>query len=237
MEQPRDRRARDAGGDRGRRAPRLLSGAAAGAWEIRDPRVRGVAAGAAILRRRLRLGAAVRPRRDRHPCPAEHRDLPGLDLRYAGARLGLYTHAIPICTLADARGLEGGGCLDRGSRPEPRRLALARVLDRDPAGGDPVRALGRALGLHGDAGEFRRALRAGGGQADPRRRCLQTLRRRGRRQLGVGGRARDTTGRAPDGGAAAPAPLPGPAPPPPPRPPRTPGPPRRPPAAAAPPRV
>ena len=78
----------------------------------------------------------------------------------------------------------------QGLGSSPRRT----VLDRDPAdraAGGPGR---RTAGLHRDPGEFRRALRAGRGHADLRRRGLQALHRRDRAQSRLGRRA----GRAAD---------------------------------------
>ena len=51
-----------------------------------------------------------------------------------------------------------------GSSPAPH------VADGDPADRHPVDPVGRAAGVHRDPGEFRRAVRAGRGHADLRRR-------------------------------------------------------------------
>jgi hypothetical protein len=128
----------------------------------------------------------------------------------AGGIILVYTLTpLSLRAAADDGGLQGGRRLDRGSGAKPRLLTAPHLVDGDPA---HRRALdpGRwPSGVHRDAGEFRRALRAGRGHADLRRRGFQAVRRRDRAQPVVGWRA----GRAADpddlAGAVDPAPLPG----------------------------
>ena len=97
----------------------------------------------------------------------------------------------PYVLLPTLAGLQGDRRLGRGGEPESRRVALAGFLrpSRLPLV-MPSDARRRAARLHRDAGEFRRAVRARRGQADPRGRGLQAVRRRDRPEPGLGRRAR-----------------------------------------------
>ena len=131
-----------------------------------------------------------------------------LDLWRGRHRAGLHADPLSLRAAADRRRLQGGRRVDGGGGARPRLLARPHGAHGDPAdraAGDPGR---RAAGLHRDAGEFRRALRAGRGPADLRRRGLQAVHRRDRAQSRLGRRAGDPAD--PDDGAraAGPAPLP-----------------------------
>ena len=79
---------------------------------------------------------------------------------------------------------------------------------RDPADRAAVDPGRRAAGLHRDAGEFRRALRAGRGHADLRGRGLQAVHRRDRAQSRLRRRAGDPADPDDRARAAGPAPFP-----------------------------
>ena len=84
----------------------------------------------------------------------------------------------PFVVFPDPGGVQGGRRLGRGGRAEPRLLALAHLLDRHRADRHAGGAGRRTAGLHRRDRELRRAVRAGRGQADPRGRGLQAVRRR-----------------------------------------------------------
>ena len=92
----------------------------------------------------------------------------------------------------------------QGLGSSPRRTVLDGDLADRAAGG----AGRRAAGVHRDPGEFRRALRAGRGHADLRRRGLQAVHRRDRAQPRLGRRAGRPADPDDGAGAAGAAPLP-----------------------------
>ena len=188
-----------------RRAVCLLPGAAADRRQAGTVGAGRPAAGAAVLRRRLRAGAAVRPRRPRNRLAARHRHSVRVDLRHRRHGRRLRADALSLRRAAGHRRFQVGRRLGRGGRAKSRLLARAGAAHGDAAAGAAVDAGRRAAGVHRGAGEFRRPLRARRGQDDPVGRGLQVVRRRDRGQSGLGRRARRAAGRLHGRGAHGPA--------------------------------
>ena len=206
-QQPDPRRAVDAADHRSGRAARLLPRPPADPGQIAAAGAGLPAACAPVLRRCLCARAAVRPCRHHHALPARHRHPLHLDLRHDRDDHRLRHDALPLRRLSSPGGVQVGRRLGRGGGAESRLLALAHLLDRHRADRDALDPGRRAAGLHRGDREFRRALRAGRGQADPGGRGLQAVRRRDRWQSRLGRRARRAVDRLHRHRAPHPAPL------------------------------